>query len=275
MNIQEYISSGIVESYVLGLASNEERLEFEQLCVTNAELMQARTAFEISLEQHALSNAMPAPAGLKQKIWNDVNLGTAGAPIVTMQPVNDSTTQALTPVRSGNFAKFLAAASVILLVGSTLLNFYFYNQYKSSVAKLDELIASNQQMASNNTTMQTRLQQYERNFEMIKDTNMAVIAMKGQPIVAPQGLTTVYWNKQTRDVYLLINSLPQPAAGKQYQLWAIVDGQPVSAGLLDTDPAVAFIKMKNIPRAQAFAITLENTGGSKTPTMPIYVVGKT
>ena len=192
-----------------------------------------------------------------------------------MQAIDNAGTQPLTPVRSMSFAKYLAAASVILLLGSTLLNFYFYSQYKSSVAKLDELIASTQQMASNNATMQTRLQQYESNFEMIKDTNMAIIAMKGQPIVAPQGLTTVYWNKQTRDVYLLINSLPQPAAGKQYQLWAIVDGQPVSAGIVDTDPAIAFIKMKNIPRAQAFAITLENTGGSKTPTMPIYVVGKT
>jgi len=69
--------------------------------------------------------------------------------------------------------------------------------------------------------------------------------------------------------------LPQPAAGKQYQLWAIVDGVPVDAGLLETNAPVAFVKMKNIPKAQAFAITLENTGGNKTPTMPIYVVGKT
>jgi len=35
------------------------------------------------------------------------------------------------------------------------------------------------------------------------------------------------------------------------------------------------MKMKNIPSAQAFAITLEPTGGSPTPTMPIYVMGKT
>ncbi len=272
MNIQEYISSGIVESYVLGLASNEERIEFEQLSETHAELRQAREAFEISLEQHALDNALAPSAGLKQKIWSDINLGQISAPAVNIRP--DNKTQPFAPVRSISFAKFLAAASIILLLGSTLLNFYFYNQYKSSAAQLNELIASNQQMASNSNIMQTKLQQYERSFEMIKDTNMAVVAMKGQA-VAPQGLTTVYWNKQTKDVYLLINSLPQPAAGKQYQLWAIVDGVPVDAGLLETNAPVAFVKMKNIPKAQAFAITLENTGGNKTPTMPIYVVGKT
>jgi anti-sigma-K factor RskA len=273
VNIQDYISSGIVESYVLGLASNEEQLEFEQLCASHAALRQAREAFEISLEHHALDTAVAPPASIKQKIWNDLNLDTNSAPVINMQQT-DNKIQSPAPVRSIGFAKFLAAASIILLVGSTLLNFYFYSQYKSSVAKLDELIASNQQLADNRNIMQAKLQQYEASFDMIKDSNMAVIAMKGQP-VAPQGLTTVYWNKQTRDVYLLVNNLPLPGVGKQYQLWAIVDGVPVDAGLLETNAPIAFVKMKNIPKAQAFAITLENTGGNKTPTMPIYVVGKT
>ncbi|GAC1428778.1 MAG: hypothetical protein NVSMB7_05560 [Chitinophagaceae bacterium] len=273
MNIQEYISSGNVESCVLGLASHEEQLEFEQLCSTHAELRQAKEVFERSLEQHALDNALPPPATLKQTIWNDLNLDTASAAsIVNRQPA-DKISQPLTPVRSINFAKLLAAASIILLAGSTLLNFYFYSQYRNSAAKLDELIASNQQLAGNNNVMQAKLQQYQTSFEKMKDPNMAVIAMKGQP-VAPQSLTTVYWDKQTKDVYLMVNSLPQPAAGKQYQLWAIVDGKPVDAGMLDTGAYDGLVKMKNIPQAQAFAITLENTGGSKTPTVPIYVMGQ-
>ncbi len=267
MNIQEYISSGIVESYVLGLASNEERIEFEQLCAAHAEVKAARDAFELSLEKHALDNAIAPPQDLKQKIFADINPGS--------QPVKNIT-QPLTPVRSLSFTKFLAAASVILLVGSTLLNFYFYNKYKASATQLDEMIASTQQMAKNNSIMQTKVENYEQALNIIKDTNMAVIAMKGQS-VAPQSATTVYWDKQTKDVYLLVNGLPQPAAGKQYQLWAIVDGTPVSAGLLNINEAYAngLVKMSNIPKAQAFAITLENEGGSKTPTMPIYVVGKT
>ncbi|MEO6313312.1 MAG: anti-sigma factor [Chitinophagaceae bacterium] len=273
MNIQEYISSGIVESYVLGLASNEERAEFEQLAAANAELMRAKEAFEISLQQHAFDNAVPPPASLKQKIWDDIKLEIAVLPVAD-KPFNE-TRQSVTPVRTMGFAKFLAAASIILLIGSTLLNFYFYSQYKSSVAKLDELIASNQQFAANSNVMQTKLQQYERSFELMKDPAMAVVTMKGEP-VAPSSLTTVYWNKQSNDVYLLVNELPKPGAGKQYQLWAIVDGVPVDAGILSRNEATGLVKMKTIPKgAQAFAITLENTGGSKTPTMPIYVVGKT
>jgi anti-sigma-K factor RskA len=274
VNIQEYISSGIVESYVLGLASPEEQLEFERLSAEHAVLRQAREDFEKSLEQHAMANAVPPPADLKQKIWNDINLAMPAAGIAgtEMSPTYDA---AATPVRSMGFAKFLAAASVILLAGSTALNVYYYRQYKTSAARLDELIASNEQMAKNTDAMQTKLQHYENSFNILKDSNIAAIAMKGQP-VAPQSLTTVYWNKQTNDVYLLVNTLPKPAAGKQYQLWAIVEGQPVSAGMLNADEAGnGLVKMSTIANAQAFAITLENTGGSKTPTMPIYVVGKT
>ena len=50
MNTQEYISSGIVESYVLGLASEEERREFEKMCNQHPEVLAARNAFEIALE---------------------------------------------------------------------------------------------------------------------------------------------------------------------------------------------------------------------------------
>jgi anti-sigma-K factor RskA len=271
VNIQEYISSGIVESYVLGLASAEEQLEFEQLSAEHAVLRKAREDFEKSLEQHSMATAVAPPAGLKQKIWNDINLAMPSTDIAAA----GTEMPAVAPVRSMRLAKMLAAASVILLAGSMALNFYYYKQYKTSVARLDELIASNEQLAKNRDAMQTKLQNYENSFKLMNDSDMAVIAMKGQP-VAPQSLTTVYWNKETNDVYLMVNALPKPAAGKQYQLWAIVNGQPVNAGMLNTDEAGnGLVKMNSIANAQAFAITLENTGGSKTPTMPIYVVGKT
>jgi hypothetical protein len=51
VNIQEYISSGIIESYVLGLASDEERREFEQTCAQYPEVLAARIEFELAMEK--------------------------------------------------------------------------------------------------------------------------------------------------------------------------------------------------------------------------------
>jgi anti-sigma-K factor RskA len=271
VNIQEYISSGIVESYVLGLASSEEQHEFEQLCAAHPEVRAAREAFELSLEQYAVANSVPPAAQVKQKVWAEIRPDSAQ--VVKMKPAN-SHLPSVAPVKKINFSKYIAAASVILLLTSTALNFYFYRQYQSSVARLDELVKSQEQLVNNNSNMQTKLQQYESSLSMIRNPNMTIIAMKGQAI-NPSGLSTIYWDTQTKDVYLLVNNLPQPASDKQYQLWAIVDGKPVDAGIFDMKDANGLVKMKNIPQAQAFAITLENKGGSASPTLTaMYVMGK-
>ena len=78
-------------------------------------------------------------------------------------------------------------------------------------------------------------------------------------------LATVFWDKKKNEVYLLANRLPQTSTDTQYQLWAIVDGKPVDAGMIDACNGLC--KMKNISNATAFAITLEKRGGSATPNL--------
>jgi anti-sigma-K factor RskA len=66
----------------------------------------------------------------------------------------------------------------------------------------------------------------------------------------------------------MINNLPQPAPGKQYQLWALIDGQPHDLGVCDFEiKKRLLVQMKGVHNAQAFAITLEPTGGSPGPTL--------
>ncbi len=82
------------------------------------------------------------------------------------------------------------------------------------------------------------------------------------------------WNVNTKEVYVADVSLPEVPSDKQYQLWAIVDGKPVDAGMLSDAKNLAQ-KMKVFEKAEMFAITLEKKGGSPTPTMEaMYVAGK-
>jgi anti-sigma-K factor RskA len=268
VNVQEYILSGVVESYVLGLSNAEERAEFERMCAAHSEVRVARDAFEQLLEKQLLSQAIAPPGNLKSKIIADIEIENdkrQGKKVVSMKQSVSG--------QSG-WLRYVAAASVILLVGSTILNFYFFTQYKTYISKYTELIASQNQLATEKQNLQTKVQDYESMLDMIRDTALAIVKMPatpGGPVVG--GQTTIYWNTNSKDVYLVVNNLPKPAADKQYQLWAIVDGKPVDAGVFDINNGL--MKMKNIPQAQAFAITLEPKGGSATPTMPIYVLGKT
>jgi len=274
VNIKEYISSGIIESYVLGLASPEERAEFESVCASYPEVLQARDEFEASLEKHFMNNSgdfKPA-SELRDIIFAEINSIAAGS---KKQETIVAPLYPLQPIKTG-WWRFVAAAAIILLLGSTVLNYYFFTQYKDYSNRYEQLAASQIQMASANQVLQTKLQDYESALNMMKDPAMAIIKMNSVPTSpSPNSLATVYWDTRSKDVYLLTNNLPTPNTEKQYQLWAIVDGKPVDAGLVDLTEGLAFIKMKNIPRASAFAVTLEKKGGSQAPTFSaMYVMGK-
>ena len=54
----------MVESYVLGLLTAQERFEFEKFCEAYPELKEARDAFELAVEKQAMENATILPADI-------------------------------------------------------------------------------------------------------------------------------------------------------------------------------------------------------------------
>ncbi len=281
MNIQEYISSGIVESYVLGLADHEERAEFERMCAAHAEVRKARQLFELALEEQAMMNAITPPKNTKSKIFAEIEIAAENISATTNNQMlsvpSEEATRPATKVVSIGWQRYIAAASIGLLLISTALNLYFFDQYKSYSNRYETLMAQQTEMAKNNDVLRARLDTYESTLAMLRDPDMAVIKMPGTNVpTSPDsnGVATVYWNTRSKDVYLMVNNLPQPPSDQQYQLWAIVDGQPIDAGVFEVQNAAGLLRMKNIPRAQVFAVTLEKRGGSTTPQGPMYVMGK-
>ncbi len=271
MDIQAYIQSGIIESYVLGLASAEEAAELENLQSQFPEIQQAVSEFSTLLEQQAFENAITPPTDVKTKIMSAIKDEIIPAHVISLSR-NAATNSDVLAKRLG-LLRMLAAASVILFIASAGLNLYLYNRYTQKNEDYQALLTERSTLQANNQIYQTHLQQWQKAAEVMSDPAMAVIKMPGTP-GKEQHLATVYWNTKNKDVYVMPNRLPQPAKGKQFQLWALVDGKPVDAGVLDVD-CEGVCKMKNIPKAQAFAITLENEGGSPSPTMKeMYVLGK-
>jgi anti-sigma-K factor RskA len=273
VNIKEYISSGIIESYVMGMASAEEAEEFEKICDTHAEVREARDLFEQQLEQNAIAVGIQPPKKLKSLILSEIEIDAQklGPKKIVSEP--EVTERAPVISMTPTFWKYLAAACIILLVGSTVLNFYFYSRYQRSNEQYTQLLASQTEMANAMKVMQTRMDNSMAALDMSNDTNMVVVKMVGVKD-HPGNHATVYWDKNSKDVYLMANNLPVPPKGKQYQLWAMVNGQPVDAGLLNWEKGNMLTPIKNVQIAQAFAITLENEGGSPTPHLDqLYVMG--
>ena len=115
----------------------------------------------------------------------------------------------------------------------------------------------------------------EKQLLFLRGSDNQAIRMKGTD-KAPNAFATIYWNGKNKESYLDVNSLPLPPAGKQYQLWAIVDGKPVDMKVFDVVADNNQLqKVEFIEKPQAFAVTLEDAGGSPAPTMTeMYVIGE-
>jgi anti-sigma-K factor RskA len=270
VNTQEYILSGIVESYVLGLSSSEEKVEFEKMCALYPEVLAARKAFELMLEKHALENAITLPEEIRQKVMAVIESGnnlSSSAKVITMSPDDKIQGQKF------NWIKYVAAACFILLAGSIFWNISLYNKKK-------QIERDYSQIQDTLRNSNVRLAQLEHDAKILQQNpNIKMAAMHGTAI-SPASYATVYWDTTSKDVYLMVNNLPVPASDKQYQLWALLDGKPIDMGVIDMNDVVVgkkglLFQMKNAQDAQAFAISLEKKGGSPTPTMEaLYVMGK-
>lgn len=258
MNVKEYINSGIVESYVMGFATDAERQEFEQMCATYPEIAGARDAFERSLETRLMQDAVAPPPYLKEKIVQVIT------PLVAGNGLEEESTQA--PVRRMNVWKLLAAACFIGLLG---IGYWAYTTNEKN-KELETSRAATEKQLQQSTAQLESLQQEA---DMMMKPGVKMVSLKGTAM-APQAQTTVFWDTTgTKDVYLMVNNLPQPASDKQYQLWALLNGKPIDLGMLEVKEKHLLVKMKNVQNAQAFAITLEEKGGSPTPKGQMYVVG--
>ena len=252
MNIKEYISSGVVESYVLGLLTAQERFEFEQYCEAYPELKAARNAFELVVEKQAMENAVPPPSYVKEKILAAIPKKTVPntSKLINMEP---------TPTRRSSGFGWLAAASVILFLVAGYFAYTFYNQNK-------ELRSSNSELEAKVNRTDSILNKLLEDQKAINDPNVMVVNMVGTQKASP-GSASIYWDSTSTNVYLVVKNMPRLPTDKQYQLWALIDGKPVDLGLFDQPQPNVILKMKNTHKADAFAITIESRGNTGGPNL--------
>lgn len=272
MNIQEYIESGILESYLLGATNPAESAEVERLAEEYPAIQMELMALQGTLENYALQFQQEPPVALKDRVMealkkeytNTENTGWQTLEIPTaINPENN-----IKPLKTTNTWRM--AASWVLLALSIAGNVWFFSNWQKSEDKLLALESQNQILAQERQTLKAN---YQEEIAILQNPNVKVIPLAGQPDF-PNAKALVYFDKTSEAVYLSGLNLPSVPSGKQYQLWAIVDGKPVDAGMIEGNSSI--LKMKSFSNAVAFAISLENTGGSTTEAGPkgaIYVMG--
>ena len=246
MELQDIISSGLLELYATGLASPAESKQVENWVKQYPEVAAELNAIQMGLENYAQANAIAPLSTIKDKIFAEINTATAGetkyAEPAKIIPVN-------------NYWKWAVAASVALLIGSVVMTVNYYNKYETAANSLkekEELLAQAEQKIK----------------EPAAPLDIVPVSLKGQDATL-DATAKIFWMKNNGDVMIDASNLPDPPQGKQYQFWGIVDGVPVDGGLIitnDKGQKLRMQRMKSFGKAEAFAVSLEKEGGSPTPT---------
>lgn len=277
MNLQDYISSGILEAYVLGDLSPAEMKEVEENAVKYNEVKEEIAQLEEVFYQIAVSNAKEPLPGTREALFAKIDKleGTKENPyLVSERKVVPLTPNDVERQEKGKVMWYWAAAAAFLAIFSSIAAINYYYKWQSSEEKYAVVVAENTRIAQNFDAVNRRFDQVQKDLAIISEAGFERVNLQGLPI-SPESKALIYWNRSSSEVYLDIASLPNPPSDKQYQLWAIVDGKPVDAGVFLPGEKDGLLQMKNIQNASAFAVTLEPKGGSESPTMDaMYVMGE-
>ena len=231
----------------------------EQLAEITGDLALVATG----VEQHAV------PEGARQRFVERITAAPSRpqqperAPVISMPPARRTTR----PM----WIAWTAVAAMLILSAALGVKIYFLNQQ----VEIEDALLRHEE----------RLNQF-RNAENLRARTLLDLlsAPQAQHVVLTTGKTppapsarAVYLASRGALILQASNMQPLPP-NKTYELWVIpAQGTPIPAGTFRPDASGSgSVVMPSIPQgvtAKAFGITIENEGGSNTPTMPIVLSG--
>ncbi|HYG38161.1 MAG TPA: anti-sigma factor [Cytophagales bacterium] len=282
MNTEEYISSGILELYVLGQLTAEENAEVENIANTYPAVKKEIGLIEQSLEAYAKGHSKAPRKEIKDKILSQLNDSARIDPEINTLNADkpssiDNSENSFVVYKKRAFSTYLVAASWILTIFFAATTMFFWSKWRSAEQNYVVLQSQSAEYSSNynrvKNNYETEIEDLHSYIALLNDESTRTVTLSGLPI-APSSEAKVLWNENNKKLYVSQLNLPPPPSGKQYQLWAIYGDQKIDAGVLSKN-GFEIQKMKDISSAQAFAITLEKEGGSPTPNLDaIYAMGK-
>ncbi|MEO8068389.1 MAG: anti-sigma factor [Flavobacteriales bacterium] len=261
MNAAELIASGLLEAHVLGQTSRSEAVLVEHMRATDSGVRAELASVELALEQLAVAGAAPAPARVRAATLAAIGHSDNGRVIAMSRTAS-----------TGGTVRWLAAASVAALVVSAVGNWMLYSRVGAMEEQLSVMQNDRTTLAQELETQRTALDASNAQLAVVLNPHVVLVPLAGVDSTM-DAAARLYWDPATKDVYLDVLRLPEPPAGKQYQLWALASGVPISAGMYDSSPDASKVQhMKVITEAQTFAVTLEDAGGVPSPTLSAMVL---
>lgn len=251
MSREEILNDGYLAAYITEELSTADTAEVERFIAEDQEIQDEFYNLQKTVESLAFKYAISPSTAVKRFIMED-------------SKVTDHITDKFTS-STGSGYKLALAASIIVALTSMFSAYYFWNEWQDTDYRLAQLTARNIELAESFNTVNQELSSMRQDLAVLVSPEFSRIILNGTDN-AKESKAVIYWNSQEEEVYLNSANLASLPQNQQYQLWALIDGVPVDAGVFDAKEGT-FQIMKNIAKADAFAVTVEQSGGADSPTL--------
>lgn len=259
LNKEEILTEGYLEAYITEDLNSEEIESVASWIVEDEEVKFEYYRIQKLIEHLAFQYKESPSYVVKRMVMENSDVINNISPISTKSTLNGG-------------LKLMMAASVLVAMLSLLTSYYFWNQWKSTDKELSALISQNLDLAYNFNQVNNKLTGLRQDVSVLISPEYQRIVLDGTEN-ASNASAVIYWNEINNKVFLNTGSMQSLPLNKQYQLWALVDGVPVNAGIFDVITG-KFQIMNEITAADAFAVTIEPKGGSEIPTLSsLQVIG--
>lgn len=239
--IQQFLDSDLLEMYLLGDCSEEEKARVERYLALYPEVRSAYESMQENLEEFVRSYAIRPPAGTKERILGEIRRARRG--------------------RSALW-RYAVAASIAIIFGSVILiTLYQQNQ---------ELIDQNKQfdglITDMRSDMNNQLAEMRNRFIIMNNPHTRQVSVKGNR-KARELKVVAYANPIKKLSYINVQNLPNLPESQCFQVWTEVNGKLTNLGVLKPLDGEELFKAIPYNEEAVSFITVEPEGGNEWPTL--------
>lgn len=249
MDKKQFLESGLLQQYVLGLTTPEETNLVEHFISLYPDVRKEVNMLQGAMEDYAKQYAIPPPRRLKKKILSEIN-SKPEPKRWSWQVQRLSATQ----------LRYLGFSCLFLIIALGFCYSWWHQQLLSN------------ELSQSRTQYQGLLHQQgvlEQWVGFIEHEHTHVVHLQGTRIA--QGAHAVaYWNAAVQKACIDFVEMPALPNDKQYQIWADVHGEMINLGLLVAQEK-HFQHIQFIQEASSLNITIEPEGGSEHPTVSLLM----
>jgi anti-sigma-K factor RskA len=264
MNKEELIQSGLLELYALNHCTESEREIVESLLSDN-DVLQELNSIEENLFSLALAKRVTPRAELKSKIMASIQGEKTDE---HQESNNEIDTKVISIGKNTNNFGWRIAAGFMLLVSIGLFTIY-NGRLNQMDERLTALTIEKESISKNYTQVKAVSKELSEVEHFFSERLVKSYELK-HPTDPSQTFGVLYWCPTTGEIMLNGMNMPKLSEDEQYQLWALVDGQPLDLGVISKDwdgETNRLAHLKGLKELSAYAITIEPLGGKPTPTL--------